>query len=127
MATPNGPTLGSILKRRREDLNLSYGRLHAATGIGKSQLYALEHDRVQKASAVQLKTLADALEMPLSDLYAAAGLPLPVDLPTFSPYLRAKYRGLPESAQHELQRSFERIASKYGYDPDGPQPGQDES
>jgi transcriptional regulator with XRE-family HTH domain len=127
MAATNNPTLGSLLKQRREDLELSYGQLHTATGIGKSQLHALEHDRVQKAPAVQLKTLADALELPLSDLYAAAGLPLPTELPSFSPYMRAKYGQLPAEAQNELAKTFAAIAKKYGYQADGPQPGEDES
>jgi transcriptional regulator with XRE-family HTH domain len=106
---------------------LSLRQLAHRSGYAIGTLHNFEHDHTSRIAPDRLKRLAAALELPAADLYSAAGIELPTELPTFSPYLRARYRGLPESAQQELQRSFDRIASKYGYDPDGPQPGQDES
>ena len=121
------PTLGSLLHQRRRALGLSFGRLSALAGFSVGVLHKLEHDQGGEISPEVLQRLADALDLPTADLYAAAGFELPTELPTFSPYLRAKYHGLPVEAQAELQRSFERIADKYGYDPAGPKPGEDEN
>lgn len=75
-----------------------------------------------------LRALAQPLEVPVADLYAAAGFALPDELPTFTPYLRSKYRALPPKAQAELQQSFARITAKYGYSEgsSGPAAGEDE-
>jgi transcriptional regulator with XRE-family HTH domain len=119
-------TLGRLVSQRRAELGLSLKQLAQRSGYATGSLHNFEHDRTTRISPQRLKRLAAALEIPATDLYSAAGIELPTELPTFTPYLRARYRGLPESAQQELQRSFDRIASKYGYDPDGPRPGQDE-
>ena len=52
---------------------------------------------------------------------------VPDDLPSFEPYLRRKYRGLPNEAVEDLDKAFERISSKHGYNPAGPNHGEDES
>ena len=62
----------------------------------------------------------------MADLYAAAGYPTPTELPSFTPYLRSKYGGLPPEARAELQETFQRLSEKYGYDGDGPADGEDE-
>ena len=46
------------------------------------------------------------------------------ELPSFRPYLRAKYHDLPPDAITELERNFADIARRYGTD--GPQDGEDE-
>lgn len=62
-----------------------------------------------------------------ADLYDAAGFELPTELPSFTPYLRTKYRDLPPAARAELQQSFAQIAHRYGYRPGGPRSGEDEN
>ena len=53
---------------------------------------------------------------------------LPKDeLPSFTPYLRSKYRDMPLEARKEIEQSFGEIAKKYGYDGSGPLPGEDET
>lgn len=118
--------LARLLKTRREELGLSFRQLENATGIDRSNLHRLESGHIKKPRPDHLGPLSQALNLPLSDLYAIAGLPMPTELPSFSPYLRSKYKDLPSQAQAELDTAFAAIAKKYGYDPSGPHPGEDE-
>jgi hypothetical protein len=86
----------------------------------------LERGEIAKPTTETLDALATALEIDSASLYEAAGYQQPTALPTFTPYLRSKYSGLPPAARAELASSFAKIAQKYGYDPAGPAPGQDE-
>ncbi len=52
---------------------------------------------------------------------------MPDDLPSFQPYLRSKYRDMPAGAVKDLNKAFERIIKQHGYEPDGPQDGEDEA
>ena len=119
-------SLGAVIVRRRQQLHLSRRALAKSSGVPLSTLERLETDEVDSPNPANLSTLAAALDVPLADLYAAAGIDHPVGLPSFTPYLRSKYAKLPEAARRELEATFERIASKYGYDGDGPEPGEDE-
>lgn len=121
--------LAALLKRRREAAGLSFRQLAELSGIPRSQLFALEQASIGKVQPSTLEALAAPLGVPLADLYAVAGYAAPRELPSFTPYLRSKYRTLPDEAQDELQQSFARITAKYGYDPTasgGPASGEDE-
>lgn len=118
--------LGDTLRQARESKSLSIRNVADSTGIGRSTLLDLEQGKVASPNPTSLARLASLLETELSDLYALAGYTPPNGLPAFSPYLRNKYGDLPAAAQAELARSFEHISEKYGYDPRGPAPGQDE-
>jgi transcriptional regulator with XRE-family HTH domain len=131
MNTPDSTdnnALAQLLARARQTAGLSYGQIEKATSIAKTNLYKLEQGLVQTPNPTMLPALARVLNIPLADLYAAAGYEQPKTLPTFTPYLRSKYKGLPDEARAELAEAFERITNKYGYDPsgNGPSPGQDE-
>lgn len=81
--------------------------------------------------ATVLAALAPHLNLPLADLYVAAGIQQPTELPSFTPYLRSRYRDLPASAQAELEQSFRDVMSRYGFDnangATGPLDGEDEA
>jgi hypothetical protein len=95
--------------------------------MADSNVIRLEQGAIASPRPDTLKSLADVLQLDLADVYAAAGYVQPQGLPSFAPYLRSKYGKLPASAQAELERNFARIAEKYGYDPNGPAPGEDEA
>lgn len=75
----------------------------------------------------KLSRIAEALELPLADVFALADYVVPTDLPSFQPYLRSRYRGMPDEAIDDLDKAFARIVRKHGYQPDGPANGEDES
>ena len=125
-SSPALSRVGAVLQQGRQSAGLSYRQLSELTGYSKGQLHGYEHGSPRQIPPTVLAKLAEALKLPLHDLYEAAGYELPTELPSFAPYLRSKYRTLPPAAKAELEQSFKAIADKYGYDPDGPQPGQDE-
>jgi hypothetical protein len=60
----------------------------------------------------------------VADIFGLAGYTTPKQLPTFKPYLRAKYRALPDEAVEQMERFFVTLARKHGIN--GPVDGEDE-
>jgi transcriptional regulator with XRE-family HTH domain len=118
--------LGRRLRQQREALDLSIRELAARTGVNHSTVVRLEQGAIDAPAPDKLSRIAEALQLSLADIFALAEYSVPADLPSFRPYLRSKYRGLPTSAVQELERSFQRIARRHGLDLDGPAPGEDE-
>ncbi|AKU19263.1 hypothetical protein VV02_23940 [Luteipulveratus mongoliensis] len=112
------------MRDARESRDLSYGQLESETGIGKGTLFKIEAGQSRQPDQALLQQIADTLDLPLADLYAAAGYDQADELPTLKPYLRTRYPALPETALHEIAA----ITKKYGIDPSstGPRPGEDE-
>jgi transcriptional regulator with XRE-family HTH domain len=73
----------------------------------------------------KLARIAEAIGLDTANVLDLAGYPIP-ELPAFQPYLRSKYQGLPKEAFEDINKAFERIIKKHGYEPDGPQHGEDE-
>ncbi len=119
--------LGQLLRTTRKDLGLFSTEVALRSGMADSNVIRLEHGKIANPRPETLKALADVLGLDLSDLYATAGYVQPDGLPSFTPYLRSKYADMPASAKRELEASFKKIAAKHGYDPVGPQPGEDEN
>ena len=126
MNTEHSQVLGALLKQARERLGLSAREVADRSGMADSNVIRLEQGTIASPRPDTLKSLADVLHLDLADVYAAAGYVQPQGLPSFAPYLRSKYAGLPKAAQRELERTFSHIAKKYGYDAHGPTPGEDE-
>ena len=122
----NLEALGEQIRAAREAKSLSIRDVAEQASLGRSTLLDLEQGRVASPNPTTLASLATVLDLHLADLYATAGYTPPTALPAFTPYLRSKYGDLPPAAQAEISRSFDHIAKKYGYDADGPAPGQDE-
>ena len=116
--------LGDYLRSERQAKGWSTRRLAAAIGVDMAQIVRLEQGRVQSPHATSLAAIAEHLELALADVFGLAGIAVPSELPSFRPYLRAKYRELPPDAVAELERRFQEIADKYGTD--GPRDGEDE-
>jgi transcriptional regulator with XRE-family HTH domain len=118
--------LGQPIRQRREDLGLSQRQLGeriGSTGSGTT-IMRIESGEIANPRVDVLTALAEALDLPSADLFAAAGYAVPNELPSFRPYLRAKYQDLPPEAVTELEDTFADIAKRYGTN--GPAPGEDE-
>ena len=68
--------------------------------------------------------MAAALGVPAGDLFAAADYLHTSDLPSLRPYMRAKYRDLPEEAVDELERYVTELTRRHT---SGPRDREDES
>ncbi len=116
--------LAQLLRTTREQQGLSVRGLAQRAGVDAATVLHLEQGRIAQPKPDKLRAVGHALGIPTADLYAAAGWLPSTELPTFRPYLRSKYRALPEEAVAEIEAVFERLARDYGLH--GPQGGEDE-
>ena len=73
--------LATILRAARNEHQLSYGQLAERTGLSKATIFRLEEGGSQQPDLRVLQQLAEALDLSVVDLYAAAGYQPPYFLP----------------------------------------------
>jgi len=112
-------SLGDFVRARRTSKGMSLADAAAASGLHHSYWSYLENGRYQNPAAGHLRTIAKALDLPAEDLYGMAGYDIPERLPSFQPYLRAKY-DLPPEAVADLERYFDYLRNYYGVPKDQP-------
>ena len=116
--------LARILRERRSERGYSVRVLAARAGVNLATIVRLERGEILTPQPDTLKGLAAALDLSLTDLFAIAEWLPGGELPNFRPYLRAKYKQLPDAAVSEMEAFFERLAKKHGVD--GPVEAEDE-
>jgi transcriptional regulator with XRE-family HTH domain len=116
--------LGTLLTSARENLHLSARQLSTRTGLHVTSILRIEHGEVDHPAVEVLRTLAGALGVPAADLLVAAGYGDTTALPSFAPYLRAKYRDLSDKDIADLQRSLDALTGERSSA--GPIDGEDE-
>ena len=119
--------LGRLVRSRRKELGLSIRQLAERADMNFATVSRIEQGLFAAPGPDKLARIAEALGIELADIYAMADYAVPGDLPSFQPYLRHKYRDMPDQAVDDLNKAFERIVRKHGYDPNGPQAGEDEA
>jgi transcriptional regulator with XRE-family HTH domain len=112
-------TLGEFVRSRRQSMNLSLADAADASDLDPSYWNKLENGHYQTPSPQNLQSIAGVLKVPTEDLYGLAGYEIPTRLPSFAPYLRAKY-DLPPEAVADLERYFELLRSYFGVPKDQP-------
>lgn len=106
--------LGELVRKTRESAGLSARKLEELSGLDHSFISKLEKSTYQSVSPDTLTTLSDSLGIPAADLFALAGYQVPDSLPSFGPYLRARYgQELPEGAQAALTELFDTLSQHY--------------
>ena len=118
--------LGEYLKQARTTKGLSLRKLEEMTGIHHVTLGRFEAGSFAAPQPDKLASIAEALELPLADVFTHAEYAVPADLPSFTPYMRSKYTDLPDEAVEKIERYAQRLARKHGVHLDGPTNGQDE-
>ena len=119
--------LGGYLRQARTEKSLSLAALSELCGLPAATISRIETGVFRAPAPDGLARLADALELPLSDVFAHANYAAPSDLPSFTPYMRSKYKDLPDDALEDIERYAQKLARKHGVNLDGPLPGQDEN
>ncbi len=112
MINRNTDELSRLLRARRLERGERLEDVAARAGVDVAGLSRAENGKKIPAPET-LAGLAHALDLPLADLYEAAGYPLPQQLPTLRPYLRRAY-GVPDEAVEEIEAYLHRIAAQYG-------------
>ncbi len=106
--------LGKCIKEARLAKGLSVRRLASLSGLTHSFVSKLEFARYESVSPPTLMALARALDLKPEDLFALAGFKLPKELPSFAPYLRARYgEELPDAARAALNELFDTLRRNY--------------
>jgi len=119
--------LGHLVRTRRKKLGLSIRQLAERADMNFATVARIEQGRFAAPGPDKLARIAEVLGIELADIYAMADYAVPDDLPSFQPYLRHKYRDMPDEAVDDLNKAFDRIVRKHGYDPAGPRAGEDEA
>ncbi len=119
--TPSAKELGELIKKVRVERGLGVRRLAELSGITAPTISRIEHGAFAEPSPGKLQAIAEALEMSLDDLYAAAGYTVPGGLPEMKLYLRTKYDVTPKVAK-ELEDYFRKRIEKEKGGPGGKHP-----
>jgi len=91
-----------------------------------SVIFRIESGEIAAPNPDKLIHLAQALRLPVADVFVLAGYAVPHQLPSFRPYLRTRYGELPPEALTRLDAYFRRIQQEYGLYEAGPLDGEDE-
>jgi transcriptional regulator with XRE-family HTH domain len=117
---------GDYIRRHRKQQKLTSRGLAERADIDIATVVRLEQGKYRTPRPKTLEGLSSALELPLADVFAMADYVLPYDLPTMTPYLKARYGFLPEEAISSLDAYFRTLLDKYGLDLNGPAAREDE-
>lgn len=123
---PQWRRLGDMLKQRRLALGLSASEVARRAGIDKHTYINLENAERGRPAMESVQVIADALAIPIADVFAITGWLPRTDLPSFRPYLRTKYNHMPEAALKDMEAYFDQIASRYDVS-NGPNNKEDET
>jgi transcriptional regulator with XRE-family HTH domain len=105
--------LGNYLRQRRQEQGLSARALGNLAGIPGTTISRIENGEHSNPTTDTLRAVADALELPPTDLFSLAGYA--TELPTLTPYLHAKYHDqLDDDQIAELGHYFDYLTSRYG-------------
>ena len=119
--------LGRLVRSRRKELGLTIRQLAEQADMNFATVARIEQGQFAAPGPDKLARIAGALGLSTADVFGLADYTVPGDLPSFQPYLRGKYRDMPAGAIDDLNKAFERIIRKHGYQPSGPQDGEDEA
>lgn len=116
--------LAALLRDRRRTAGLTAREVARRAHVDVGTVTRIELAQIANPRPDSLRAIGDVLGIPAADLFAATDWLPPTELPTFRPYMRTKYRELPEEAVAEIEAVFERLARDYGGH--GPLGGEDE-
>jgi transcriptional regulator with XRE-family HTH domain len=114
MTPDEAQRLARLLLTRRQAAGLSARELARRAGVDSGTVVRIEQGQIARPRADSLRALGAVLGISAADLFTAAEWLPGGELPTFRPYLRAKYRELPDEAVAEMAAVFDRIARDYG-------------
>jgi transcriptional regulator with XRE-family HTH domain len=106
--------LAGILRTRRRQLGLSMRYIESMTGFNVATISGLEKASNLTPQPGTLKGIAHVLNLSVSDLYVITGWLPAAQLPAVMPYLRAKYRELPDEALAEVEALIATLRVKHG-------------
>lgn len=125
MTPEQASEFAAYLTQHRERAGVAMYSLAQDIGVDRAQLTRLEQGKVLNPRPEVLAAYAKALGVPLADIYSTAGIPLPKELPTLRPYLRARYRELTADDAAKVEAFVQGLMQQHSNN--GPKPGEDEA
>ena len=110
--------LGDLVRGKRRELGLSTHQLGAKVGVRQSTIVRIEQGHFASPRPAKLSGIATALGISLADVYAKTGYLVPDELPSFEPYLSAKYPNMPSDDVAQLTRLFHELAAQHDVQPE---------
>jgi transcriptional regulator with XRE-family HTH domain len=124
MTPEEAAALGELLRSKREAQGLSTREVARRAGADVATVFRLEAGQIPSPRPENLKSIGAALGISAADLFAVTDW-LPKDqLPTLTPYLRAKYDDLSDSAVNEVEAFIDQLRARHGHN--GPVGREDE-
>lgn len=105
-------SLGQYLEQGRQRAGLTLRQLAEASGVNVSAVNRLLKDEVEHPAAEHLQSIANVLELDMTDALGFIGVTPPKGLPGISPYLRAKHKFRGETLNKAAQE-IQNIINKY--------------
>ena len=118
--------LGRMLKEARDAHKYSTYKLGELAEMNQATIVRLEAGSIGVPSPDKLSRLAEVLGLSAADMFALVDYTVPTDLPSFKPYLRTKYKALPQGDIEKIEAFAAGLAKKHGVNLRGPAPGEDE-
>jgi transcriptional regulator with XRE-family HTH domain len=106
--------LAEMLMTRRRDLGLSAREVARRADIDVGVVIRLERSENPRPRLENLKAIGEVLGIPAADLYTTADALPAGQLPSLRPYMRTKYRQLPDDALAEVESFVKELRRKYG-------------
>ncbi len=114
MNSEHSRRLADLLRERRQALGLTARELGRRAGVDNGTVIRIEQGLIPNPRPDNLRAIGRVLGIPAADLFAATDWLPREELPSFRPYLRTKYRELPDEAVAEIEAVFDRLARDYG-------------
>jgi transcriptional regulator with XRE-family HTH domain len=104
----------NLLAAKRKETGLSVNEVARRAEVDVGTVWRIEQGRIPTPKAESLKAIGRVLNIPAIDLFAIVGWIPSGELPSFGPYLRAKYPQLPAEASEEIEAQFEAVSRRHG-------------
>lgn len=106
--------LVNLLSNKRAEAGLSVNEVARRALVDPGTAWRIERGLIPTPKAESLLAIGKVLGIPAVDLFALVGWIPRDELPSFGPYLRARYGQLPEGALREIEAHFVAVASPWG-------------
>jgi transcriptional regulator with XRE-family HTH domain len=104
----------NLLANKRAAAGHSINEVARRADVDPGTVWRIEQGMIPTPKAESLKAIGKVLGIPSIDLFVTVGWIPGGELPSFGPYLRAKYHQLPEEAMREIETYFDTVAYTYG-------------